>query len=34
MYNPKFDLDLEFGEIYEKGLQKLFSSKGKIEVKR
>tara|TARA_R100000458_G_C8253013_1_gene229586 strand:- start:923 stop:1312 length:390 start_codon:yes stop_codon:yes gene_type:complete len=33
MYNPKFDLDLEFGEIYEKGLQKLFSSKGKIEVK-
>ena len=33
MYSSKFDLDLEFGQIYEKGLQKLFAMKGKIEVK-
>jgi|TARA_R110000824_G_scaffold10249_2_gene45367 hypothetical protein len=33
MYNPKFDLDLKFGEEYEKGLETLFKTKGKIEVK-
>jgi len=33
MYNPKFDLDLKFGEEYEQGLEKLFKTKGKIEVK-
>ena len=33
MYSSKFDLDLEFGQVYEKGLQKLFTQKGKIEVK-
>ena len=33
MYNPKFDIDLKFGEVYEDGLKKLFCSKGKIEVK-
>lgn len=33
MYNPKFDLDLKFGEKYEQGLEKLFKTKGKIEVK-
>lgn len=33
MYNPKFDLDLKFGEEYEKGLESLFKTKGKIEVK-
>ena len=33
MYNPKFDIDLKFGEVYEDGLKKLLSSKGKIEVK-
>ena len=33
MYSSKFDLDLEFGQVYEKGLQKLFGQKGKIEVK-
>ena len=33
MYSSKFDLDLEFGQVYEKGLQKLITQKGKIEVK-
>ena len=33
VYSSKFDLDLEFGQVYEKGLQKLFTQKGKIEVK-
>ena len=33
MYNSKFDLDLKFGEEYEQGLEKLFKTKGKIEVK-
>ena len=33
MYNHKFDLDLKFGEEYEQGLEKLFKTKGKIEVK-
>jgi len=33
MYNPKFDLDLKFGDEYEQGLEKLFKTKGKIEVK-
>tara|TARA_R100001377_G_scaffold67484_1_gene42795 strand:+ start:261 stop:650 length:390 start_codon:yes stop_codon:yes gene_type:complete len=33
VYNPKFDLDLKFGEEYEQGLEKLFKTKGKIEVK-
>ena len=33
MYNTKFDLDLKFGEEYEQGLEKLFKTKGKIEVK-
>lgn len=33
MYSSKFDLDLEYGQIYEKGLQELFGQKGKIEVK-
>ena len=33
MQSSKFDLDLEFGQVYEKGLQKLFGQKGKIEVK-
>ena len=33
MYSSKFDLDLEFGQVYERGLQELFSQKGKIEVK-
>lgn len=33
MYNSKFDLDLEFGQVYEEGLKKLLYSKGKVEVK-
>ena len=33
MYSSKFDLDLKFGQIYEKGLKELFKGKGKIEVK-
>ena len=33
MYSSKFDLDLKFGEEYEQGLEKLFKTKGKIEVK-
>ena len=33
MYNPKFDIDLKFGEVYEDGLKQLLCSKGKIEVK-
>jgi len=33
VYNSKFDLDLKFGEEYEQGLEKLFKTKGKIEVK-
>ena len=33
MYNPKFDIDLKFGKVYEDGLKKLLYSKGKIEVK-
>ena len=33
MKNTKFDLDLKFGEEYEQGLEKLFKTKGKIEVK-
>ena len=33
MYNPNFDIDLEFGQVYEKKVQELLESKGKIEVK-
>ena len=33
-YNPKFDIDLDFGEVHERGLKKLFEKTGgKIEVK-
>ena len=33
-YNSKFDIDLEFGEIHEKGLKNLLEKNGhKIEVK-
>ena len=32
-YNPKFDLDLSFGQTYEKKLHGLLTEKGKIEVK-
>lgn len=33
MYSAKFDIDLDFGQLYEKRLQYLLQSKGKIEVK-
>lgn len=33
MYNPNFDIDLEFGQVYEKKIKELLESKGKIEVK-
>tara|TARA_R110000851_G_scaffold325883_1_gene494105 strand:+ start:4156 stop:4551 length:396 start_codon:yes stop_codon:yes gene_type:complete len=33
-YNPKFDIDLDFGEVHERGLKNLFEKTGgKIEVK-
>tara|TARA_R100001510_G_C7612002_1_gene175236 strand:- start:570 stop:959 length:390 start_codon:yes stop_codon:yes gene_type:complete len=32
-YNPNFDIDLEFGQVYEEKIKKLLESKGKIEVK-
>jgi hypothetical protein len=32
-YEPHFDLDLEFGQVYEKKLQDLLTEKGRIEVK-
>ena len=32
-YEPHFDLDLEFGQIWETKLNKLLTEKGKIEVK-
>ena len=31
--NSDFDLDLQYGQIYEEGLKVLLESKGKIEVK-
>tara|TARA_R110000823_G_scaffold204737_5_gene335776 strand:- start:5439 stop:5825 length:387 start_codon:yes stop_codon:yes gene_type:complete len=33
MYNPNFDIDLEFGQVYEEKIKTLLESKGKIEVK-
>ena len=32
-YNPNFDLDLQFGLIYEKKLERLLREKSKIEIK-
>ena len=32
-YNPNFDIDLQFGLIYEKRLKRLLKEDGKIEVK-
>jgi hypothetical protein len=29
-YNPNFDIDLEFGQVYEEKINKLLESKGKI----
>lgn len=33
-YNPAFDIDLKYGEVQERRLQELFTSKGRLEVKR
>lgn len=33
MYNPNFDIDLKFGEVYEEFLKELLKAKDKIEVK-
>ena len=32
-YNPNFDLDLQFGLIYERKLERLLREKSKIEIK-
>jgi hypothetical protein len=32
-YNPAFDLDLKFGEVWEHKLHDLLTEKGKVEVK-
>ena len=33
MYNPNFDIDLSWGQVYEEKIKNLLESKGKIEVK-
>ena len=33
MYNPNFDIDLSWGQVYEEKIKQLLESKGKIEVK-
>ena len=33
MYNPNFDIDLSWGQVYEDKIKTLLQSKGKIEVK-
>ncbi len=32
MYNPNFDIDLSWGQVYEEKIKTLLESKGKIEV--